>query len=68
ICYLQIDSPERPDLQIDFGRGYFAVNTIADLLQESAEDFAGSGCVPTGEERWSDGGAVVAGNGGAGFP
>ncbi|KAL6980955.1 hypothetical protein U1Q18_022591, partial [Sarracenia purpurea var. burkii] len=34
----------------------------------TAEEFAGSGCVPTGEERWSEGGAVVAENGGAGLP
>ncbi|KAL6982515.1 hypothetical protein U1Q18_042279 [Sarracenia purpurea var. burkii] len=27
----------------------------------TTEEFAGSGCVPTGEERWSDGGAAVAG-------
>ncbi|KAL6992061.1 hypothetical protein U1Q18_010172 [Sarracenia purpurea var. burkii] len=33
----------------------------------ATEEFAGNGYVLTGEERWSDGGAVVAGNGGAGL-
>ncbi|KAL6981849.1 hypothetical protein U1Q18_023466 [Sarracenia purpurea var. burkii] len=34
----------------------------------ATEELAGSGYVPTGEERWSDGGTVVAEYGGAGLP
>ncbi|KAL6984594.1 hypothetical protein U1Q18_017970 [Sarracenia purpurea var. burkii] len=44
------------------------VADLEGLEPTAAEEFVGSGCVPIGEQRWSDGGAVVTENGGAGLP
>ncbi|KAL6981158.1 CBL-interacting serine/threonine-protein kinase 20 [Sarracenia purpurea var. burkii] len=72
-CFLSQSRYRQPEKEIqgrnEWRKGRLLLDppcpTDQSRTEPMAEEFTGSGCVPNGEERWSDDGAVVTENGGA---